>query len=170
MQGPALGQGNPQCCQRLEEKLTECSSAEKNLEMKNGIWTSNVLLQPRKPIVAWVAPKVWHQVTVPLYSTPIRSHLESCIQHWGPQHQKDTELLELTAMKIIRGMECLSHGEVLRDFSLEKRSLWGLSQYMTENGHGWWLFAVVLGVFVFVSGHISSSLWCLIVEVLGIFC
>ena len=29
-----------------------------------------------------------------LYSTLMRHHVESCVQLWGPQHKKDTDLLE----------------------------------------------------------------------------
>jgi len=31
---------------------------------------------------------------LPLCSTLVRPHLESCIQLWSPQHRKDMELLE----------------------------------------------------------------------------
>jgi len=31
---------------------------------------------------------------LPLCSTLVRPHLESCIQLWNPQHRKDMELLE----------------------------------------------------------------------------
>ena len=34
------------------------------------------------------------EMTLPLYSSLMRSHLEHFIQFWGPQHEKDMELLE----------------------------------------------------------------------------
>ena len=49
------------------------------------------------------------EVILPLYSAPVRPHLEHCIQLWGLQHQKELlELVQSRAMKMIKGLEHLS--------------------------------------------------------------
>ena len=68
---------------------------------------------------------------LPLYSTLVRSHLESCVQPWSLQHSKDMDLLKQVhsrATKIIRGLEHLLYEERLRQlgfFSLKERRLLG---------------------------------------------
>ncbi|KAK4818036.1 hypothetical protein QYF61_004160 [Mycteria americana] len=70
---------------------------------------------------------VLKEAILPLYSTLMRSHLDS----GGSQHKKDMGLLEWVqrrAMKMVRGLEHLSYEEKLRElglFSLEKRRLQG---------------------------------------------
>jgi len=99
---PGLGQSPvPQYQCRLSDEWIKNSLAEKDLG----------ILVDEKPDVSWqcvlAAQKDNHilrcikrsmvsrpgQVLVPLYSALVRPHLESCVQLWGSQHKKDTDLL-----------------------------------------------------------------------------
>ena len=56
-----------------------------------------------------------------LCSTRVSSHLEHCVQAWGPQCWNDVELLERVqrrAMKMLRGLEQLSCEKRLKVFGL----------------------------------------------------
>ena len=114
-----LGQGNTRCLCRLGEEPLERSPVEKDLgvlvDEKLDMNQQRVLAAQKANCVLgcikkWVASRE-REVIVPLYSALLRPHLEYCIKAWGPQHEKDTELLEWVqrrATKMIRGLEHLS--------------------------------------------------------------
>ena len=63
-----------------------------------------------------VASRV-REVSVPLYSTLMRPHLEYTVQAWVPKYRRDVELLEqvqMRAKKMIKGPEHLSYEDRMK--------------------------------------------------------
>jgi len=68
----------------MDEKLDmshQCALAAQNASRILGCIKRSVASRSREAIL-------------PLYSALVRPHLECCIQLWGPQHERDMELLE----------------------------------------------------------------------------
>jgi len=134
-----LDQGNPCYQYRLGGKWIESGTAEKDLGVlmdgKLDMSQQRALaVQKATHILGCITSSVASrsgEVILPLCSTLVRPHLESCVQLWSLQYSNDMELLEWVqrrATKVIRGMEHLSYEDRLRElglFSLEKRSLQG---------------------------------------------
>ncbi|KFQ68323.1 hypothetical protein N335_06841, partial [Phaethon lepturus] len=134
-----LGQGNPQYQYRLGDEGIESSPAEKDLgvlvdEKLDMRWQCALTAQKANHILGCIQRTVASRSRVgilPLWSSLVRPHLESCLQLWSPQHRKDMDLLERVQRrptKLIRGLEHLSCEDRLRQlglFFLKKRRFRG---------------------------------------------
>ncbi|GAB0183395.1 cAMP-dependent protein kinase inhibitor alpha [Grus japonensis] len=97
-----VGQGNPGYQYRLEDEGVESRPVKKDLGVLVGEkldMTRQHALAPQKAnhILGCIKRSVTsrsREVTLPLYSVLVRPHLEYCVQLWGPQYKKDTDLLE----------------------------------------------------------------------------
>ena len=93
---------NPQCQYRLGDEGIESSPAEKDLgilmDEKLDVTRQYVLTdQKANHILGYIKSSkasTLREGILPFCSTPVRPHLESCIQLWSHQHRKDMDLLE----------------------------------------------------------------------------
>ncbi|PKU31812.1 pol- hypothetical protein [Limosa lapponica baueri] len=128
------GQDNPQYQYKMGDEGIESSSAKKDLQVlvDEKLDKSQYALTVQKAqnancVLGYIKRNVASRLRVQyLCSTLVRPHLQYFLQLWSLQHRKHMDLLEQVqrrATKMIRGLECLSYENRLRElglFSLEK--------------------------------------------------
>ncbi|GAB0202191.1 hypothetical protein GRJ2_002684700 [Grus japonensis] len=132
-----MGQHTVKYNYRLGGEWMESSPGKKDKgvlidEGNNMSWQCAFALQKANSILGYIKKQHDQQVqggdSAPLLCSG-ETHLEYCVQLWGPQYKKDMEVLERVqrrATKMIRGLEHLSYEDRLRElglFILEKRRL-----------------------------------------------
>ena len=126
-----MGRVSPKQIYRLGRQWIENSPAKKDLwmlvdEKLNTTRQCVLTAQKANRILGYIPSSVGsrsREGILPLWSTLVRPHLESCVQLWSPQHRKDMDLLEQgqrRATKMIRGLQQLSCEERLRELGIRE--------------------------------------------------
>ena len=102
-----MGQGNAKHKYRLGREWTESSPEKKDfvtLVDKKLNMTQQCALAAQKAncILGYIKRSEASRSRwgiLPLYSTLVRPHLESCVQLWSPQHRRDMDLLGVVSVE-----------------------------------------------------------------------
>ena len=97
-----MGRGNPKHKSRLGEEWIESSPVEKDLGvLVDGKLTVSqqcaLTAQKANCVLGCIKRSVasrLREVILPLYSALMRPHVQYCVQLWGPQCKKDTDMLK----------------------------------------------------------------------------
>ncbi|PKU31930.1 hypothetical protein llap_17767 [Limosa lapponica baueri] len=97
-----MGRGNPKHKYRLGREWVESSPEEKDFSVlvdeKSNVTLQSVLAAQKANCFLGCIKRSMtsrlREVILPLSSTPVRPHLEYCVQLWVSQHKQDIDLLE----------------------------------------------------------------------------